>query len=81
LKPAVNALLPDADGRLWVERRIPGRFVYELWSGDSLIAHVAAPEREQDIPPAMLGDRLAVVSLSPDGGHEVRLYRIRKPGL
>ena len=80
LKPAIRALLPDADGRLWVERRMPGRFVYELWSGDSLLARVPAPEREERIPPAMLGDRLAVVAESPDEGHEVRLYRIRKPG-
>lgn len=77
-KPAIRALLPDADGRLWVERRTPGRFVYELWSGDSLLARVPGAEREEGIPPAMLGDRLAVVAESPDEGHEVRLYRIRK---
>lgn len=78
LKPAVRALLPDADGRLWVERRQAGRFVYEVWSGDSLVARLTAPEREEGIPPAMLGDRLAVVAGSPDEGDEVRLFRIRK---
>ncbi len=77
-KPAVRALLPDADGRLWVERRMPGRFVYEVWDGDSLIAQLPAPEREAGIPPSMLGDRLAVVAESPDEGHEVRVYRIRR---
>ncbi len=77
-KPAVRALLPDADGRLWVERREPGRFVYEVWQGDSLIARVPAPAREASIPPAMLGDRLAVVAESPDEGHEVRLFRINR---
>ncbi len=79
-KPAIRALLPDADGRLWVERRKQGGFVYEVWQGDSLLAQVPAPEREADIPPVMLGDRLAVVADSPDEGHEVRLYRIRKTG-
>jgi hypothetical protein len=79
-KPAIRALLPDADGRLWVERRKQGGFVYEVWQGDSLIAQVPAPDREEGIPPVMLGDRLAVVAESPDEGHEVRLYRIRKSG-
>jgi hypothetical protein len=77
-KPAIRALLPDAQGRLWVETRQPGGFVYDVWSGDSLIARVPSPAREPDIPPAMLGDRLAVVAESRDGGHEVRLYRIRR---
>lgn len=76
-KPAIVALLPDPDGRLWVERRMPGRTVYELWVGDSLQALVPAPERLSTIPPAMLGDRIGVVAESPDGGHEVRLYRVR----
>jgi hypothetical protein len=78
-KPAIRALLPDADGRLWVETRQVGGFMYEVWSGDSLLARVPAPDREAGIPPAMLGDRLAVVAESPDGGHEVRLYRVRGP--
>lgn len=75
-KPAIRALLPDADGRLWVEQRVPGRFVYEVWKGDSLLAHLPAPERVAGIPPAILGDKLAVVAESPDDGYEVRLYRI-----
>ena len=75
-KPAVIALLPDADGRLWVERRMPGRTVYEVWQGDSLLAMVPAPERVADIAPAMLGDRLAVVVETDVGGHEVQLYRV-----
>lgn len=77
-KPAIVALLPDPDGRLWVERRMPGRTVYELWVGDSLQALVPAPDRLSEIPPAMLGDRIAVVAESADGGHEVRLYRVRR---
>ncbi len=75
-KPAVRAMLPDSDGRLWVEQREPGRYMYEVWSGDSLIGRLAAPAREPSIPPVMLGNRLAVVAESPDGGHEVRLYRV-----
>ncbi len=77
-KPAIRALLPDAEGRLWVERRKKGGFVYEVWRNDALIAQVPAPQRESNIPPVMLGDRLAVVAESPDEGHEVRLYRVRQ---
>lgn len=43
LKPAIRALLPDADGRLWVETRQPGGFVYEVWTGDTLLARVPPP--------------------------------------
>jgi hypothetical protein len=39
---------------------------------------LSAPERLEEFPPSILGDRLALVAESPDGGHEVRLYRIRR---
>jgi hypothetical protein len=77
-KPSVRALLPDAEGRLWVEQQRADGVVYEVWENDALLARVAAPEREVSLPPVMLGDRLAVARSLPDGGQEVRLFRIRK---
>lgn len=78
-KPAIRYLLPDDDGRLWVEQRLPGgQLRFEVWSGDSLVGMMPVPERLEEFPPAVRGDRLAVVAESPDGGHEVRLYRIRR---
>ena len=77
-KPSVRALLPVPDGLLWVEQQRPERVVLEIWSADSLVAKMPAPERAPQVPPAMLGERLAVVRDLPDGGHEVRLFRIRK---
>lgn len=78
-KPSIRALLPDGEGRLWVEQQRPDGVWYELWRRDSLLARVAAPERSLEIPPAMLGDRLAVARSLPDGGQEVQLFRIRTP--
>lgn len=79
-KPAIRRLLPSDDGRLWVEQALPGGgFRFEVWSGDSLIGAMSAPSRLEEVPPAMLGDRLAVVAESPDGAHVVRLYRVAPP--
>jgi hypothetical protein len=78
-KPSVRALLPDADGRLWVEQERPDGVWYEVWAGDSLVAQVVAPERSLRVPPVMRGDRLAVAQELPDGGLEVRLFRINEP--
>lgn len=75
---ASGALFPDAEGRLWVERLQGGLFVDEVWAGDSLLAAVPAPDRPEEIPPAMLGDWLAVVAEGPDGTRVVRVYRIRR---
>jgi hypothetical protein len=78
LKPAIRALFPDSDDRLWVEQLRGGTFRFEVWSGDTLIGTLPAPPRFPGLPPSILGDRLAVVTESPDGAHEVRLYRIRR---
>jgi hypothetical protein len=79
LKPAVRRLLPSDDGKLWVERRLPGGGLrFEVWDGETLVGSVAAPDRLGDLPPAISGDRLAVVTEGPDGGHQVRVYRIRQ---
>jgi hypothetical protein len=78
-KPSIRRLLPADDGALWVEQRLPGGVLrFEVWAGDSLIGSLSAPERLEEFPPSILGDRLALVAESPDGGHEVRLYRIRR---
>lgn len=77
-KPSIRALLPDPEGRLWVEQQRSDGVFYEIWSGDSLVAQLAAPERVESLPPAMLRDRLAVVRELPDGGHELRLFRITR---
>lgn len=67
-KPAIRYLFPADDGRLWVERRLPGGALrFEIWSGDSLIGTVPAPSRLAEIPPAIGGNRLAAVAESPDG--------------
>ena len=80
LKPAIRRLLPADDGHLWVEQRLAGgTFRFEVWDGDSLLGALAAPTRIDELPPSMLGDRLAVVAESPDGGHEVRLFRVVRP--
>ncbi len=75
-KSSIRALLPDADGRLWVEQQGADGVRYEVWSNDSLLAQLAAPERSLQVPPSMLDDRLAVARSLPDGGQEVRLYRV-----
>jgi len=77
-KPSIRALLPDPEGRLWVEQQRSDGVFYEIWSGDSLVAQLPAPARVATLPPAMFSDRLAVVGELPDGGHEVRLFRITR---
>jgi hypothetical protein len=77
LKPAIRRLLPSDDGHLWVEQQLPGGgFRFEVWAADSLLGVVPSPSRIDELPPAIRSDRLAVVAESPDGGHEVRLYRV-----
>jgi hypothetical protein len=77
-KPSIRALLPDPEGRLWVEQQRADGVFYEVWLGDSLEAHLAAPERVEALSPSMLGDRLAIVRELPDGDPEVRIFRISR---
>lgn len=76
-KPTVNGLFPAEDGALWVEFLRNDSLFYEIWNGTELTGVLPAPDRDGDLPPAILGDRIAVVVEVPEGGQEVRIYRVR----
>lgn len=75
-KPAVRLLTTDPDGRLWVEREGPDGVFWEVWRGDTLLGALPAPPRDPYLPPAIRGDRLAVV-VALEEGPAVRVYRFR----
>jgi hypothetical protein len=76
----IHDLVGDSEGRLWVENTtLRGRY-WDAWRGDSLLGSIPAPQRSDrwGPRPSFLGDRFAMVAPGPEGGLEVRLYRIRQ---
>lgn len=76
LKPAIDQLVTDEDGRLWVKRLAVGGSVWEAWRGDTLLGKVVAPAQWGLSRPSFLGDRLAVLQEGPEGGYQIAIYRI-----
>ena len=68
----------DDLGRLWVEAATPTGYRLDAWNAaaGTLTLSFPAPARDPDVPFAVRGDRLAVVS-EGDEGQQVGVYRIR----
>lgn len=75
-KPAIEQLVTDEDGRLWVKRLAVGGTVWEAWRGDTLLGKVTAPAQWGLSRPSFLGDRMAVLQEGPEGGYQIGIYRI-----
>lgn len=76
LKPAIEQLVTDEDGRLWVKRLAVGGVVWEAWRGDTLLGKVTAPTQRGMSRPSFLGDRMAVLQEGPEGGYQVAIFRM-----
>lgn len=75
-KPAIRAFWWDDSGRLWVERYTPRGFAFDLFNDRGiLIANIPAPERLSDIEPSVVGNRIAMLSATPDGVQFVQVFR------
>ncbi len=67
-RPAFRSVTLDDAGRIWVERPVPGGFVFDLFTVQGrLVATVDAPARDPDVPPYLRGNRIYVKSTSTDG--------------
>ncbi|MEO7362795.1 MAG: hypothetical protein ABI120_20860 [Gemmatimonadaceae bacterium] len=76
-KPAIRAVWWDDAGRLWVERYAAKGFAFDVFSKTGTqLATMPAPERVEDVEPNVVGNRLAVLTLTTDGVPVVRVYRI-----
>jgi hypothetical protein len=74
----IHDLVGDSEGRLWVENTSVHGRRWDVWRMDSLLGSVVAPVRSDrwGPRPSFLGDRFAVVAPGPEGGLEVRLFRV-----
>ena len=67
-RPAFRSVTLDDAGRVWVERPVPGGYVFDLFTVEGrLVATVDAPARDPDVPPYIRGNRIYVTATSPDG--------------
>jgi hypothetical protein len=76
-KPAFRWIGRDTDERLWVEVYSAEGFVFEVFDGEGrLMGQVAAPPRDERVPPAMRGNRLAVVTQDAVDVQFVEVYSV-----
>jgi hypothetical protein len=76
-KPAIRAFFWSSDGKLWVERYTARGFAFDVFdSRGTLLGTLPSPDRVADVEPYVRGNRVAIVTESPDGAHVVRTYRI-----
>jgi hypothetical protein len=67
-RPAFRSVTLDDAGRFWVERPVPGGYVFDVFTVDGrLVAAVDAPARDSDVPPFIRGNRIYVKSTGPEG--------------
>jgi hypothetical protein len=76
-KPTIRAYWWDDAGRLWVERFAMRGFVFDVFNDQGvLVATLPAPDRVSSVEPSVVGNRIALLSATPDGVHFVQVYRI-----
>ncbi|MGV3707929.1 MAG: hypothetical protein ACO1Q7_03745 [Gemmatimonas sp.] len=76
-KPAVRAVWWDDQARLWVERYTTTGFAFDVFvKNGTQLATIRAPERAEDVEPNVVGNKIALLSLTADGIPVVRVYRI-----
>ena len=76
-KPAVHEIVFDDRGRMWVEIQGDSGLVFDVFdSTGRRLGHMRAVPRDPSVPPAIRGDRLALVAMDSNGVQRVEAFRV-----